>query len=259
MNVFRYKSEDGDKFICVHLEKARLAFPVLETPQVFPGEKDKTKKGSYSAYFILEPHDPQINELHRVLAEVALMAWGKDAGTVLQQLRARNCLPLRDGALKAAYDGFAGNVFLATRSYDPPVLIDENNNRVPREETQESKYSDDTLVKNKFYPGCIVDVLFRLNAYEAYEVKRINAILYAVRFIKDAPVYKGKLQKEDMIPIEKVMEFFKGAEDYTTKTIKGLDLENVEKPKVKTLKKHTLKPLKKSITKKVPKDIKNPW
>ena len=177
------------------ISNARLAFPALFEAKAFGDDG----KANFGGSFILEkaqkclaqigvpnasggvdwekagPAETIINEaINRVAAE----KWKGQATAVLKQLRATDRVALHDGDLKAAYAGFAGNLFLAASSAARPVVVDKD--RTPL-----------TAGDGKPYGGCYTNVTVDLWAQDNKFGKRVNATLSGVQFVKDGESFGG--------------------------------------------------------------------
>lgn len=160
----------------VVLSGARIAFAAIWEPKQFNG----TGEPACSAAFILDPKTQQseINKVVESIKAVAAEKWGAKASDMLSVLKAKGDLCLQDGATKANYDGFAGNVFISARNKSRPVVVDKN--KAPL-----------TQADGKPYSGCYVNASIEIWAQDNGYGKRINAKLIAVQFAKDGPAFSG--------------------------------------------------------------------
>ena len=95
----------------------------------------------------------------------------------MKGLRAQDRLCLHDGATKASYQGFEGNLFVSSSSKLRPSVFDRN--RVPLQ-------PDD----GKPYSGCYVNASIELWPQDSKQYgKRINAQLRGVQFVADGDAF----------------------------------------------------------------------
>lgn len=160
------------------VKKARLAFPVLWTPESGPdGGKPR-----YSAALII-PTDHEIIPALKVGMEAkATEKWGAaKAVAICRVLYATDKMALHDGDLKAQYEGYEGNMYISTgaQATARPTCIDRNRN--PATE------SDGIL-----YSGCYVNAIIELWAQDHPKGgKRINATLKGVQFHSRGDAFSG--------------------------------------------------------------------
>lgn len=155
----------------ITLKNVRLAFPVLFTAEAFG---DSTKE-EFSGSFLIDPKDPQVKELNRIMDEVANEKWKDKGPATIKALRAADKTAIHNGDAKE-YDGFAGNLYISARNEVRPVVLDRN--KAPL-----------TAADGKPYAGCYVDVSLDIWAQENKYGKRINAKLHGVRFVKDGDAF----------------------------------------------------------------------
>lgn len=152
---------------------ARLAFPNLFRPR--PGKDGG--KAKYGATLIIPPNHPIIPELEAAMEKVAKDKWGDKAALVMAGLRKQDKLCLHDGAVKAEYDGFAGNLFISANSDTRPSVVDRNKSPLTEND-------------GKPYAGCYVNGLIEIWAQDHKEHgKRINAQLRGAQFVKDGDAF----------------------------------------------------------------------
>jgi hypothetical protein len=166
----------------IMLTNARLAFPNLFAPR--PGTDGG--KAKYGALFILEPGNPAIKQLNAMFAAVATEKWGAKADAILKGLKAQDRLCLHDGATKAQYAGFEGNVFVSANSDLKPTVLDKDRSALG---------SGD----GKPYAGSYVNASIEVWAQDSQQFgKRLNAQLRGVQFVKDGDAFgAGTVASED--------------------------------------------------------------
>lgn len=157
------------------LKNVRLAFPQLFEAKTVNGEG----KPAFSANFIIDPKDPQVEVINTVITEAAKDKWGAKADAVLKTLRASDKICLHNGDTKSQYSGYEGMLFISARSTVAPLVLD----------------ADKTVITNgqvgRPYSGCYVNVSLELYAQDNSYGKRINATLGGVQFYKDGDAFAG--------------------------------------------------------------------
>jgi hypothetical protein len=155
------------------LKNARLAFPNLWKPRA----NADGSAGKFGALLILEPGNPAIAELEKAFVTVAREKWGQKADAILKGLKAQDRLALHDGATKAAYNGFEGNMFVSANSDVRPTVIGRSREPLSAED-------------GKPYSGCYVIASIELWAQDSQAFgKRINAQLRGVQFDRDGDAF----------------------------------------------------------------------
>lgn len=173
---------------------ARLAFPVLWTPEQVNGEGEP----AYSAQFLLGPNkNPKVFagvdgptkgsvvytrevNLQDAIAEVGLAEWKDTWPMMLKQLQTKDALPVHDGDMKAQWGGFPGNFYLSSRSQAGvrPKVVDQRGNPV-------------TAQDGSIYSGCYVIAFVELWAQNNKWAKRINAQVRGVQKLRDGDSFGG--------------------------------------------------------------------
>lgn len=156
----------------IKLENMRLAFPVLFVAKTVNGDG----KPAFSASFLLDPADPQVQTLNQGIEQIAHEKWGAKADAVLKQMRAQDKMCLHDGDLKSNYDGFSGNLYVSARSTSRPLVIDRNRSLLSEAD-------------GKPYAGCYVNASVELWAQDNKFGKRVNASLRGVQFLCDGDAF----------------------------------------------------------------------
>ena len=162
----------------VMIKHVRIAFPVLHEPKPFSGGD----KESYSALLILDhtEHAADLANLEKAIKALCKEKWGAKAGAMFKAMTAKGNLCLRDGADKAQYEGFDGNMYISTRAKvsDKPLVIDRNKQPL----TEDS---------GKPYSGCYVNVKIVLWPQDNQYGQRINAQILGVQFDSDGEAFSG--------------------------------------------------------------------
>ena len=174
------------------LNGVRLAFAHLNSPQQ---PRDPGGKPSFGAALLIPNTEAAaIEQVRAVMWQLAQATFGAQAAGVWQELMAGNKTALRDGALKASTDGFAGHHFVSANAAEdrPPVLFDiylDPATGRPRALTRP---------QNRIYSGCYANVQIKLWAQNNKYGKRINAELLAVQFAADGPAFGGAATPPDL-------------------------------------------------------------
>jgi Protein of unknown function (DUF2815) len=158
----------------IKLNNLRLAFPSLWEAKTVNGEG----KPAFSGTFLLDPADPQVKTVEAAIALVAKDKWGAKADTMLKQIKAGDKTCLHNGDLKATYEGFPGNLFIAARNPVRPTVLDKD--KTPLVEAD-----------GKPYAGCYVHAVLELWAQDNAYGKRINATIMGVQFFADGDSFTG--------------------------------------------------------------------
>lgn len=158
----------------IKLNNVRLAFPALFEAKTVNGEG----KPAFSATFLIDPADPQVKTLNAAIDQVATEKWGAKAKDMLKAMRLADKVCLHNGDLKAAYDGFPGNLFVSARNAVRPTVL--NVDKTPLVESD-----------GKPYAGCYVNAVLELWPQDNNYGKRINATLSGVQFFTDGDSFTG--------------------------------------------------------------------
>lgn len=155
---------------------ARIAFAKIWEPQSFDGKGEPR----CSASFLFDPkaQKAEVDKVIKTINEVAVEKWGAKSADVLKSLKAKGDLCLHDGATKAEYDGFEGNVFVSAANKARPAVVDLDKSPL-------------TQADGKPYSGCYVNVSLDIWAQDNQFGKRINAKLLAVQFARDGEAFSG--------------------------------------------------------------------
>jgi Protein of unknown function (DUF2815) len=157
----------------IMLKNARLAFPNLFSARA--GQDGGEAK--FGASLILDPKNPAIAELNAAFTKIAKEKWADKGETILKGLKAQDRLCLHDGATKASYQGFEGNMYVSASSKLRPSVFDRT--RTPL-----------TAEDGKPYSGCYVNASIELWAQDSKQYgKRINAQLRGVQFVADGDAF----------------------------------------------------------------------
>ncbi len=128
-----------------------------------------------------------IQGIQGVMWQLIQSKFGQKAQGVWQELMAANRLALKNGALKASKDGFAGNWFItpSAKAERPPLLF------------HKFLKADGTGVEalqrpqSVIYSGCYVNIQLAFWVQDNNYGKRVNADLLAVQFAGDGEAFGG--------------------------------------------------------------------
>lgn len=163
------------KEVLLKLSNVRIAFPNIFTAQA---PKDGKGKAAFSASFLMPPNHPDVARIRAAIQEVAKAKWGDQVGNILPGLIAGDKVCLHSGETKAQYDGYAGNLFVSSRGYMKPLVIDQNKQPL-------------TEADGKPYSGCYVNAQVSIWAQQNQHGKRVNAQLQGVQFLRDGEAFGG--------------------------------------------------------------------
>lgn len=156
----------------------RGAFLTLFEAKTVNGEGEP----AYSGSFLIDPSTPGgkslVDRINAAIDEVAKAKWGAKAEGILTAMRKNNKTALQDGDNKADYDGFAGMMFVSTRSKVRPLVIDRDKTPL-------------TAADGRIYSGAYVVAQIELWAQDNSYGKRVNAQLKGVQFFKDGDAFGG--------------------------------------------------------------------
>ena len=158
----------------IMLRNVRLAFPNLFEPSTVGGEGEP----AYSAVLLMPADHPQLAQINKVIEAVATEKWNKQAPALLKAARGTDKVCLKDGDLKAQYDGFPGNFFLNTRAQVSarPTVIDADKSPL-------------TARDGRPYAGCYVNASIDIWVQDNKYGKRINAQIRGVQFLRDGDAF----------------------------------------------------------------------
>lgn len=135
-------------------------------------------KAAFSGSFIMPLDHPDVAILRQAITEVAREKWADKADEILRGLIAADKVCLHNGDTKSQYDGFAGNMFVSSRSPTRPLTIGQD--KSPLVEADGKPYS-----------GCYVNAQIAIWAQANNYGKRINAQLRGVQFLRDGDAFGG--------------------------------------------------------------------
>jgi hypothetical protein len=155
---------------------------VLAFPSVFEPKINEKGKGTFSASGIFGPAHPVVALLKTAMVQAAKNKWGDKWEIHYSACKASDKLAVHDGAAKAQYAGYAGNLFLnANNPLKPLVIGGAPDGRGPL-----------TAADGKIYPGARVNMKVEIWAQDhPQHGKRINASLMGLQFFKDGERLAG--------------------------------------------------------------------
>ena len=167
----------------VFIRGARLSFPALDEPrEAMAGQGDP----KYQATFLLEPSNESVPLIQAALLSVARSMWGERAAQVLQNPEKN---PLKSGDAKERIpEGYAGMLYIAARSKNPPELRDANPHIL---------ITDQRTIREKFVAGYRVNGFIDLYSYEVKNPQGVTiksgiaASLVSVQFAGYADAFSG--------------------------------------------------------------------
>ncbi len=158
------------------LKNVRLAFPNLWEPNTVNGEG----KPRYSASLLMGQDHPQVEEIKRKIEALAKDKWRDKAASILAGLYKTDKVALHDGDTKSQYDGFSGNMFVASAAQEnaPPTVIDRDRSPLSQR-------------SGRPYPGCYVNASLEFWAQDNGYGKRINCTLRGIQFYADGDSFSA--------------------------------------------------------------------
>jgi hypothetical protein len=158
------------------LKNVRLAFPNLWEPNTVNGEG----KPRYSASLLMGQDHAQVEEIKRKIEALAKDKWRDKAASILAGLYKTDKVALHDGDTKAQYDGFSGNMFVASAAQEnaPPTVIDRDRSPLSQR-------------SGRPYPGCYVNASLEFWAQDNGYGKRINCTLRGIQFYADGDSFSA--------------------------------------------------------------------
>lgn len=170
------------------LKNVRASFPVLFKGEQFEG------KGSFrcGTTLLLAPDHPQVAQLNAGIEEVAAVKWKEKAASSLKTAKAKDKLFLRDGDLKAKYDGYEGNLTVSANCQGGDTegeCVKPQVFNAQRVEVTESG-------KNPIYSGCYVNALIEIYADTRFG-EAVNCKLVGIQFDHDGDAFGTAKAKAD--------------------------------------------------------------
>lgn len=155
----------------VILKNVILTFPVLDEPRGFQDD-DNVK---YSAVFLLDKKDPQLQVIEKVIKEQSEELWKLKAPSVLAKITTMDRVCLRDGDTKE-YAGFSDRMYITAKNKIRPVLKNKDKSDANHE---------------LFYAGCKVNAVIDLYAFDKKAIQCVSATLLGIQFVEDGDSLAG--------------------------------------------------------------------
>jgi hypothetical protein len=183
----------------IHLDLARLSFPVLWTPKSFTtGQPPK-----FQATFLLDPSDKAhakvIKEIKKEAKRIVIEHFGEKPKGL------KKCYGLaKDHDKKKEYDGYEGMFYIATSNERRPTLVDKLR-----------KPLDEVDGPGLLYAGAFVNTVITLWTQDhPVGGKGINANLRIIQFAKNGEAFgSGPASAEDELKDVDIEDDDDGADD----------------------------------------------
>lgn len=174
------------------LNNVRVVFPKLLKGQeeAFEGKGDPY----YSASFLLDPSDPQIEALKTAIREAAVAKYKDKADEMLKVFQVKDKLPIHDGAIKANKPygaAFNGMLYVSARNNaktNPPVAVFDN---VQDPATGQARAITEPTDARFPYSGSYVNVYLNFFAYNSGGGEGVGASIAGVQFHADGVRLSG--------------------------------------------------------------------
>lgn len=166
------------------LTRKRLSFPDIWVPKAQMNDMGQLGKPTYAANALMEPEDPQVDELNDVIDAVILEHWGDKAKAMAAALRGADRVCLHNGDLKAdKYEAYGGMYYVTARNGNKPTIYDRDKRPL-------------TMQDGKPYGGCYCNFLIDVwvqdgKGEKAKHGKRVNATLMGLQFVEDGDAFAG--------------------------------------------------------------------
>lgn len=158
------------------IDNVRVSFPVLFKGDQFQGT------GSFrcGTSLIVAGDHPQLKRINAGIEEAAAAKWKDKAAVTLKAARAKDKVCLRDGDLKAKYDGYEGNWILSANC---------QGGETEAECIKPQVYDANTILvsesgKNPVYSGCYANALVEFYADSRFG-DGVFCKLVGIQFAKD--------------------------------------------------------------------------
>lgn len=159
----------------ITLRNVRLAFPNLFEPKPFPNSPDP--KPYFNCSGLMAADHPAKKLLDAAIEEAGIAKWADKWPVVKKAATQLGKICLRDGDLKADFDGYAGNWFISARSLQRPGVFLADGSAA-------------SMADGKPYAGCYVDLIVEIFPYQN-AAKGIAAKLCGVKFRSDGDAFSA--------------------------------------------------------------------
>lgn len=157
---------------------ARLSFAeTVFVKKGIAGDPDSTPR--YNCGLILDPKDPQVREIEKIVEKLVLEHEWKDKTSgedMLKLLTKKDRLPLHDGDDKQKWAGYPGNVYLSPSADTRPTVVDRDRSPLNKDD-------------GKIYSGCYVNAKIEIWVQDNRWGQRVNCTLLGVQFVKDGDAF----------------------------------------------------------------------
>ena len=168
----------------------RVSFPWIVDPQVKTNDKGEVQT-SYNADLIFAPNDPGFQKFMQTYAAMAQEKWKENAQAAMQRIQAdRKTRCYGAGEEKASqktfqvHPGYAGNVYITTRSPRQPQIIRPDGIPVDPSNTMELR-----AVASKIYGGCYANAVIKPWLQQNNSGIGIRCDLIAIQFAGDGEAF----------------------------------------------------------------------
>jgi len=168
------------------LKNVRLAFGHGLWTKSKPKNSDPGVKEKFRCSVLLERDHPQLYEINQIIRDEAAAKFGTAVDpktkkvkweTVLKAAEAQQKVCLRDGDLKAEYEGFADHWAISCNAITRPTVFDVDG----------SPAAEDSGI---VYSGCMVNMIVTFKAYDNVS-KGVTCELNGVRKWADNDAFSG--------------------------------------------------------------------
>jgi hypothetical protein len=175
------------------LKNVRASFPVLFKGEQFQGT------GSFrcGTSLIVPPDHPQLAQINAGIEEAAALKWKDKTAVTLKGARAKDKICLRDGDIKAKYDGYEGNQILSANCQGG----DTEAECVKPQVFTAARVEVTDSAKNPIYSGCYVNALIELYADSRFG-DGVFCKLVGIQFDHDGDAFgTAKAKADDFEPV----------------------------------------------------------
>ena len=140
----------------------RISFPWIADPQQNKNDKGETTL-SYNTDVILAPNDPNFQKFMQACMAVAQDKWKENAAAAMQRINSdRKTRCYGQGEEKTSqktfqvHPGYAGNVYISSRSTRQPQIIDVDGTQIDPTNTMKLR-----AVASRLYGGCYANLVLK--------------------------------------------------------------------------------------------------
>lgn len=182
----------------IRINDVRLRFPKLIEPEQFQGEGEL----AFTAAFIVPPSHPQVAEIRSEMELVAKAKWPKDWQSIMKAGYAKDAHCLHDGDIKAALDGYEGNLYISGRNSGKDgkapklvptlVMAYEGNPKASQLDYLKDPSAYKAFLQAAaavFFDGCRVNASVEFWAQDNGYGKKVNCQIRGVQFFRTADAF----------------------------------------------------------------------